>query len=101
MWISPLSVLWGNYFYSAQKVLLVATVKPMRELLVVPVESNTATISFDYELAGSPASYVVPAGTVGDWEEGKQYIYTVNVGADETEIVPTVTPFVEEEIPAM
>ena len=71
------------------------------ELLVVPVASNTATISFDYELAGSSASYVVPAGTVGDWEEGTHYTYTVNVGADEIEIVPTVTPFVPEEIPAM
>ena len=44
MWISPLSVLWGNYFYSAQKVLLVATVKPIRELLVVPVGKHVFAI---------------------------------------------------------
>lgn len=31
------SVLWGNYFYVARKVLLVAIMKPIRELLIVPV----------------------------------------------------------------
>ena len=44
MWISPLPVLWGNYFYSAQKVLLIATMKPIRELLIVPVGEHVFAI---------------------------------------------------------
>lgn len=63
------------------------------EMLVVPPTTNTATLTFKYTLNGSPASYTVEADTIGEWVEGSHYTYTINIGATEIKIQPSVNGF--------
>ena len=79
--------------------------KPNQEYTtrVVPVTSQASTIVFNYTLNGSPASYTIDAATLGAWDPGKKYTYTISIGATEIKVNPTVLGYTEEtpDIPSI
>ena len=60
---------------------------------VVPVTSQASTIVFNYTLNGSPASYTIDAATLGAWDPGKKYTYTISIGATEIMVTPEVLDY--------
>ena len=71
---------------------LSSTAKDCPEFYVVPLEGEEASIKLTYKLAGSSATlvYTTPDRALGDWAEGKHYIYNISVGATEIQLNPEV-----------
>ena len=71
---------------------LSSTAKECPEFYVVPLEGTAASIKLTYKMAGSSATleYTTPAGALGEWAEGKHYIYNISVGATEIQLNPIV-----------
>lgn len=97
---NPMSVAWSaqggdkDLTYNTEYADLTSQPKNLAAQLVVPVETQNATLNFTYKLDGNVLTYSVPAGTLGAWVHGKKYTYNVSIGA--TEIVfsqPTVNDF--------
>ena len=71
---------------------LSSTAKECPEFYVVPLAGTDASIKLTYKMAGSDTvlEYTTPAGALGEWAEGKHYIYNISVGATEIQLNPTV-----------
>lgn len=63
--------------------------------LVVPVETQGASMTFTYTISGGTVlTHTVDSQTLGAWQHGKQYTYSVSIGATEIKFsTPTVNDF--------
>lgn len=63
--------------------------------LVVPVETQGASMTFTYTISnGTVLTHTVDSQTLGAWQHGKQYTYSVSIGATEIKFSnPTVNNF--------
>lgn len=68
------------------------TAKECPAFFVVPLAGTEASIKLTYKMAGSdtPLEYTTPDGALGEWAEGKHYIYNISVGANEIQLNPSV-----------
>ena len=66
--------------------------KECPEFYVVPLDADDASIKLTYKMAGSDATleYTTSSGDLGEWVEGKHYIYNISVGATEIQLNPEV-----------
>ena len=79
---------------------LSSTAKECTAFFVVPLAGTEASIKLTYKMAGSATvlEYETPSGALGEWAEGKHYIYNISVGANEIQLNPSVADWGTPEV---